>query len=212
MFLRQKLRMDNYTSLPRSGMIREDVEDENQELDEEVRSSSRIQRNTSPAAVKYHPSPLYQKSSSKKWKKENDRILPSLRSPPPEWRAKVDSDYSLYYNETLPNQRWNTIGKSRKPYFSRSESAPLPTENTEDDTSAVVENRQKSESVIGLSSEAKPSTSKLVVSFDARKHPRAPHRQQGVRARRGIFTTTPHIQYDFNARAVGWSKAYARQY
>ena len=160
------------------------------------------------------PQFLPHKSSIKK-RKQKGKILPPLHSPPPEWRAKVESNYRIGSDEPFfPSKRWNGEVPGSLFYSARSESAPPPLPSQASCELIIDQSERKQRgSVSDIHSESKnifrPAS---VVRFDARKHKQAPHRKQGVRAGKGIVMTTPHVENDFNARAVGWSKAYANQY
>lgn len=188
MFMKQRKRMQDFTSPESVGKVQNNETDPQLLEDEELsgdRSTPWDISKTSSSAIKYTPRSIFQSTFSKK-RKRKDQILPPLRSPPPEWRAKVESAYK--YPQTKlkkPIRIWNSVDESRKT-TSRSGSAPPFMSHSTDPESVTA--RQNSGSVIGM-----------------RNENTAP--QQGV----GVVTT-PYIQYDFNARPVGWSKAYARQY
>ena len=209
MFIKQKKRMGNYTSLATQGGVMSDSEVKDRKLE---RPTPWNIAKTSSAAVKYIPTSFYHNSLTKERKKVKGHVFSPLCSPPPEWREKVESDYRIIYDsQTLPNRRWNTVDATHRSHSFRCESAPP--ENWEKLINPITEEeRNLGGSAMGVTSKSQTEDSAVVVNFDARKHKKAPHRKQGVRAGRGIFTTTPHIQHDFNARAIGWSRAFAEQY
>jgi len=192
MFMKQKKRMADYTSPETSGIAR-DYEDDPDVLEDE--ESQNLHSTSGNVSRKYVPKPLFQGKFSKR---RRDQILPPLRSPPPEWRAKVESSYTISKDKN-PIRRWNSKDANRNAY--RSESAPLLDEDRANH--APMADRQKSGSAIGMNNELKQVPA-AAFSVDARN--------QGFQNGKSGFITSPRIQYDFNARAVGWSDQYAAKY
>ena len=178
--------MQNYTSSESMGKVNDDADDmlllDDQELEVNVSSPWNLPKRSS--ANKYNPESIFNNFSRKRSRK--NQIISPLRSPPPEWRAKVESAYTYPADTKKPIRRWNSVDENRKT-SSRSGSAPPL---TSDDT---IE-REKSKSVIGVRNEN-------VSTWNDRRA-----------AGRIVLATAPYIQYDFNARPVGWSRSYATQY
>ncbi|XP_076825401.1 uncharacterized protein LOC143470978 [Clavelina lepadiformis] len=204
-FMKQKQRMDQFTTQPSEGKAL-DIELPRAMSVSPAPNGSKDKKVTkiSASAEKYIPKSVLHSKWGQNRRMNIGDLIPRLHSPPPEWRAKVEADYRLYDCQTLPNRRWNTVDPTHRSHSSRSESAPPPAYQGDEDvfySGSAHENRPSSGAVPAVH-----------VNFDARLHKEAPHRKQGVRTGRGVFMTTPRVQHDFNARAIGWSRCYAEQY
>lgn len=204
MFMKQKNRMKQFTSSETNGKTLE--------FEQDLSDAEPISWSNDTSTIRsYTPASPHYNSFRKSGKLKNQLITP-LRSPPPEWRNKVEANYRIGSSTTsVPHQRWNSRPLS---YVARSGSAPPPYQTQLScDSTGNVYDRKQAGSVARMQSESESTShSASVMHFNARKHKQAPHRKQGLRAGRGVFTTTPYVEHDFNARAVGWSKAYVNQY
>ena len=196
--MKQKKRMENYTSPGYAGKVRDyETDPEILEKRQEGATSGKVPKISSK--VKHIRKPIFQSKFSKR---RRDQILPPLRSPPPEWRAKVESSYSISKDDTKKSiGRWNSMDVNRNKFSSRSISAPLLSED-EIYGISVENDRQKAGSAIETNSES--NNGPAVFNSEVKNH--------GVQNEKSGFLTKPYIQYDFNARPVGWSRAYAAQY
>jgi len=214
MFVKQKKRMEQFTSEEVPGKKNEGPEEPPAPIEDRATPWNMARQSTT--SVKYIPSQIYRSDLSRELRGHRSLLAP-LPQPPPEWRAKVEANYTLVdesHTAKVP-RRWNVEDSYYRARNRMRGYVPPPSLRQADDeglhlngyyTDADIENNNESPPSFG------PDLPAASVAFNARAHRLAPHRKQAPITGRGVFVTTPHCQLDFNARAVGWSKAFAEQY
>lgn len=213
MFVKQKKRMDEFTT---SEALGKKIQGEEQKpsVDVEERATPWNIAKTTSQGVYYTPLKYYNSNLSRNISKIRGKEKLAYRpEPPPEWRAKVEANYELdSAYQTLPQQRrWNVEDAMTSQKF-RCDSAPPPVDETYMDEASTMDQNgdsvQESWNNRRPQSHTKTAFPRASINFNAKQHLGAPHRRQGFTAGRSVFVTTPNVQLDFNATPVGWSKSY----
>uniref|UniRef100_H2Y773 Uncharacterized protein n=1 Tax=Ciona savignyi TaxID=51511 RepID=H2Y773_CIOSA len=187
MFMKQKDRMDKFTS---PGSVGQRMEE---------RPSSPVGMESTPwdspesnPNIKYLPVHVYNAPFKNGYENgENPHFL----SP----------EYTRHRPEsagggTAPPRAWNQSSMTSP----RCGSAPPHELNNGDDQGCITG------TINGCKAGSKYGVSAASLSFNARKHKANPCR--GGILNRGVYVTQPHAHLDFNARAVGWNRDFARNY
>ena len=212
MFQKQKKRMGEYVlTTPANHHHAQTYQAENTPVDNiRVAQPREYNRHTS-IGNKNMPALINNTMNSKNKIKIKGPVIRPLRSPPPEWKAKVDTGYKSSNAPQLVTKRW-----IEQNYERGYESAPLEdldyegAEFTTDyDDEAEGPYARSFHGFRAETSGEGPETAAFY--FNAKYHNR-PQFFAKPHLRRDAFVTTPYSVNDFNARAVGWSKAYAQHY
>lgn len=212
MFQKQKKRMNEYVlTAPVDYQSSPGYQSDNAPVESRRAPQPREYSRHTPAGSKNMPALINNTMNAKSKSKMSGPVFRPLRSPPPEWRAKVDAGYSRSnYTPQYVSKRW--VEENYGGY----ESAPPEDLNYEDAefmNSFVAENGVGSyaRSLHGSRAESREGPETAAFYFNAKYHNK-PHYLAKPQIRRDAFVTTPYSNNDFNARAVGWSRAYAQQY
>ena len=205
MFQKQKKRMNEYVLTAPANYLQTQ---EDTPIETRQAAQPREYNRHTPAGSKNMPALVNNTMNVKMKKKIKGPVIRPLRSPPPEWRAKVDSGYSKHAPQ-YRSRRW-----APGDYEAGYESAP-PEDLIYEDAEFVNDyvggegTNVRSNQVSRADSREGPETA--VFYFNA-KYQSRPHYFRRPYIQRDAFVTTPYSENDFNARPVGWSKAYAEQY
>lgn len=140
----------------------------------------------------------YKSKKTKRSQKMTGPVIRPLQSPPPEWRAKVEANYKLESDPISAQQ-------SLRQYEPGYQSAPED-DGGFDDSYFLEEDEQNYLRSVSYESVAAREERPAMFYFSGRK-PRRINKFTGL-----AFVSTPFTYYDFNARPVGWSNAYAKNY
>ncbi|XP_002131876.2 uncharacterized protein LOC100181543 [Ciona intestinalis] len=204
MFIRQKKRMDQYTSAGSKGKRSEDPED-NVPVGVEERATPWNLACESGQSVRYIPAHVYHNQMTKEVT-EKGSILPPVSNPNFIERAEVEDLPEVVH--LGPPRRWNIYDAQIAP--SRCGSAPPMFHDYDDEYDTDYNCFAKP--INGCKSGSRFGVPTSTITFNARRHGEAPHWRQGMFKNRSVFVTQPHAHLDFNARPVGWSRSFAEHY
>ena len=168
-----------------------------------------LQNKPVPAGSKNMPAYINNTMAGKQKKtKISGPTIRPLRSPPPEWKAKVDSDYSI--SDQVP------FGKSRlaredSSYETGYDSAPPEDTNFDEDDEYFDGYSQPTNSVPEWRASSTDGLRQPSFYYYHASSSR-PHYIERPLTSRAAFLTSPYVENDFNARPVGWSREFAEQY
>ena len=158
-----------------------------------------------PVGSKNMPALVSNTMSSKNKKKMSGPVIRPLQSPPPQWRAKVDADYSsadaMYQPEKFEEQEYLVEAGY--------ESAPPEDTNPEE---FYYDRDQDVRSLHEFRTDLRGNSVLPVAYYYNAKTSSKPSYFQRKRISQATYVGAPYIENDFNARAVGWSRAYAENY
>ena len=204
MFDKQRKRMNNYTKSSSVNDVadygdgnityQENTENEVSEYPVFYDIKSRQENVNMPALVN-------NTIQTKRSPKISGPVIRPLRSPPPEWRAKVEANYELSNSSGNNAPKWERSNS----YDTGYQSAPV--ENTRFYRYLDEERNGPLYYSLATKQERSKSENRPVMFHFNAKRP-----QNVQRFARSAFVCTPYAYNDFNARPVGWSKAYADNY
>ena len=162
-----------------------------------------------PAGSKNMPALVNNTMNTKTNKRMKGPVIRPLRSPPPEWKAKVDAGY-IRHTPQYRTRKWR-----QQVHETGYESAPPEDLNYED--AEFVYGPEDGEGYVSSLHPSRadsrgegPSTAAFYFNAKYQNKPRYYRRPYYIT--RDAFVTTPYAENDFNATAVGWSPAYADHY
>nr|XP_039273614.1 uncharacterized protein LOC120347633 [Styela clava] len=227
MFVKQRQRMEQYTKESQNTRNDENnpyAAEHNDFVDQGASDGWATpwnMANKSPTAVKYITAKRLAGPMNKTSRRALRDPLGFLPKPPDFWRAKVEQNFPNGPKVAPPirprSRQWHNPGYGEMNGYSlhRPDSAPPDDSPSLHDDQYYNPNNIYDEYDNGYLSEydvpRRPASVSLpgaTIHFNAKQYYAAPHRRQGLRKGWNTYTTTPHVERDFNARPKGWNRYY----